>query len=116
MKTTGNSAERNPANKKKAQNALGDLFRWATEEDIIYTRAIKEIPKEMRSKLPPTLAAALEIHAELSGPMLHRKVSELVEYFNTEFEMTFPPLNFPFLIYKHMKELFLPVEVYPGKV
>jgi RNA polymerase I-specific transcription initiation factor RRN7 len=67
----------------------------------------------MRNKLPPSLAGALEIHAEVSGPMLHRKVLELGEYFNTEFEMTFPPLNFPFLIYKHMKDLGLPGKYNP---
>ena len=69
---------------------------------------ITEVPKEMRSRLPPSLASALEIHAELKGAMLHRRVLELVEYFYTEFEMTFPPLNYPLLIYKHMKDLGLP--------
>jgi hypothetical protein len=62
----------------------------------------------MRSKLPPSLSGALEIHAQLNGPVLQQCVLELIEFFNTEFEMVFPPLNYPLLIYKHIRDLGLP--------
>jgi RNA polymerase I-specific transcription initiation factor RRN7 len=105
--------------------SLGEIYKWAAEEEVIYTRAvsthvlfilrhlltsvqIKEIPKEMRTRLPPYYYAALEIRAQLRGSSLYRTVLQLVEFFNVQFEMVFPPLNAPLLIFKHIRDLGLP--------
>ncbi|KAH9204453.1 hypothetical protein DL95DRAFT_471482 [Leptodontidium sp. 2 PMI_412] len=91
-----------------------DFHRWALQDRITYNRAIKEVPKEMRSKLPAHFHAALEIKAPLDGTRLHTTVVSLAEFFNLEFEMEFPRLNVPLLIFRYMTELCLPVELYPA--
>lgn len=62
----------------------------------------------MRTRLPPYYYAALEIRAQLRGSSLYRTVLQLVEFYNTQFEMVFPPLNAPLLIFKHVRDLGLP--------
>ena len=69
---------------------------------------IKEVPKDMRSKLPGHFYSALEIRAPLKEPSLYKIVLELVEFYNLQFEMIFPPLNYPLLLFKHIRDLGLP--------
>ncbi len=62
----------------------------------------------MRSKLPAHFYSALEIRAPLEGVALYVTALELVEFYNLYFEMVFPPLNSPLLIFKHIRDLGLP--------
>ena len=62
----------------------------------------------MQARLPGPLHSALEIREPLKAATLHRTVSQLVQFYHLQFEMVFPPLNFPLLIYKHMRNLGLP--------
>jgi RNA polymerase I-specific transcription initiation factor RRN7 len=63
---------------------------------------------EMRLKLPGHFHSALEIRAPLGGAALHRTVLEQVEFYNLHFEMVFPQLNYPLLLFKHMRDLGVP--------
>lgn len=62
----------------------------------------------MRSKLPAHFHAALEIRAPLNGAKLHSSIWQLAEFFNIEFDMEFPRLNVPLLVFRYMEELCLP--------
>lgn len=62
----------------------------------------------MRTKLPAHFHSALEIHAPLMGSAIYFAVMELVEFYNLHFEMVFPALNLPLLLFKHMGNLRLP--------
>jgi len=62
----------------------------------------------MRRRLPAHFHAALEIHAPLKGSQIYSSVLELVEFYNIQINMVFPPLNAPLLIEKHLSELGLP--------
>lgn len=106
--------------------SLGEIFKWATTEEMVYTRAvsltgqflrmkwkslidqIKEIPKEMRSRLPAHFHLALETRGLLKGSSIYTTVLERVEFYHLQFEMVFPPLNAPLLIFKHVRDLGLP--------
>ncbi|PSS25675.1 hypothetical protein M430DRAFT_48107 [Amorphotheca resinae ATCC 22711] len=94
--------------------SLGEVYKWAAEEEIIFTRAIKEVPTEMLARLPAHYHAALQIRAPLKGTTLHSTVLDLVQFYHAQFEMVFPPLNSPLLIFKHVRDLGLPVEIYPA--
>ncbi|KAF4637295.1 hypothetical protein G7Y89_g796 [Cudoniella acicularis] len=72
------------------------------------------IPQEMRNRLPAHYHSALEIKTPLRGTILHGAVRELVEYFSIRFEMVFPPLNFPLALFKQVRDLGLPIEIYPA--
>ena len=69
---------------------------------------IMDIPLDMRRHLPAHFYSALETHSPLKGSAIHGAVMELVEFYHIQLEMVFPPLNFPLLIYKHMRDLALP--------
>ncbi len=62
----------------------------------------------MRSKLPAHFHSALEIRAPLKGAALYRSTLNLVGFYGLQFEMVFPPLNIPLLLFKYMKKLCLP--------
>ncbi|PBP26167.1 RNA polymerase I specific transcription initiation factor Rrn7 [Diplocarpon rosae] len=94
--------------------SLGQVYRWAAEGQIIFSRAIKHVPREMRSKLPAHYHSALEIRAPLNGVALYGIVLKLVEFYSVEFDMDFPTLNTPLLTYRYMRDLSLPVEIYPA--
>ncbi|KAH7383738.1 RNA polymerase I-specific transcription initiation factor-like protein rrn7 [Cadophora sp. MPI-SDFR-AT-0126] len=94
--------------------SVGDFHKWAVQDRIVYNRAIKEVPKEMRSKLPAHFHAALEIRAPLDGAKLHSSIAQLAEFYNLEFDMELPRLNVTLLVFRYMKELCLPVELYPA--
>jgi RNA polymerase I-specific transcription initiation factor RRN7 len=62
----------------------------------------------MRVKLPGSYQGALEIRTPLKGSSLYRTASELIGFYHAQFEMVFPPLNCPLLIYIHIRDLGLP--------
>ncbi|KAB8303486.1 hypothetical protein EYC80_004900 [Monilinia laxa] len=92
--------------------SLGEIYQWATRDEIIYTRAIKEIPKDMRTRLPGHYFRALEIHGILNGHRLHQTVLDMIYFYKFNFEMVFPPVNHKLLLYKHIRDLGLPVDIY----
>ena len=69
------------------------------------------MPKEMRARLPGPLHSSLEIREPLKGEALHKAVSKLIQFYHLEFEMIFPALNFPLLLFKHMRNLALPRKI-----
>lgn len=106
--------------------SLGDVYKWATQDRLLYTRAvsffpvrdhmltsqqIKEVPKEMRSRLPAHYHSALEIRAPLEGSALYRSVQGLIEFYSSEFGMEIPNLNTPLLLFKYMRDIYLPGNV-----
>ncbi|APA05763.1 hypothetical protein sscle_01g005330 [Sclerotinia sclerotiorum 1980 UF-70] len=92
--------------------SLGEIYKWATRDEIIYTRAVKEIPKDMRTRLPGRYFRALEIHGILNGHRLHQTVFDMISFYNFNFEMVFPPINNKLLLHKHIRDLGLPVDIY----
>lgn len=73
---------------------------------------IKEIPSEMRLRLPGHLQHALELRSQLRGSSIYKCILEMVGFYHSQFEMVFPPLNSPLLIYKHVRDLGLPSKYY----
>lgn len=71
-------------------------------------RQIKEIPLDMKIRLPPSLATSLEVRAPLNGVKLQQTVQSLLRFFRREFDLIFPSLNAPLLLYKHITNLGLP--------
>ncbi|KAI9736039.1 MAG: Pol I core factor CF [Claussenomyces sp. TS43310] len=94
--------------------SLGDLHRWARREEIVYLRVVREIPKEMRRRLPGYYLAALESRAPLRKDDLHKAVRELVISYKQRFDLVFPPLNAPLILFQHVRHLCLPLEIYAG--
>lgn len=93
---------------------LGDLYQAATKGDIVYLRAIKQIPVPMKERLPAQYHAALDPRSLLKPDRLQNAVINLDIAYSRDFGVVFPSLNHPLLLLRYMKELALPLEIYPA--
>ncbi|KAL8974578.1 MAG: hypothetical protein Q9197_001199 [Variospora fuerteventurae] len=94
--------------------SLGDLHRWAYREDIPYFRAVRHVPAEMREKLPARYLAALDSQSILEPDDLRKTVHELSLFYSDPIGLTLPALNYPLLLFKHIRDLALPLDLYPA--
>ncbi|KAL3461459.1 hypothetical protein BJX64DRAFT_260613 [Aspergillus heterothallicus] len=93
--------------------SVSDFHQLATRNDIPYYRALNHIPHDMKDKLPQEYMALLDTTRLLKPEDLHAAVFDLILYYRRRFEMCFPPLNTPALLYRLIRRLALPVEIYP---
>ncbi|KAG0637729.1 hypothetical protein HOY80DRAFT_971467 [Tuber brumale] len=94
--------------------SLGDIHRWVEEQGIVYLRAINEVPSEMKQRLDAEYYVALDPRVRPTLGLLHSTVQGLVIMYQVTFGMAFPPLNITLLVFKFMKALGLPLEIYHG--
>ncbi|KAJ5477441.1 hypothetical protein N7539_007585 [Penicillium diatomitis] len=92
--------------------SVSDFHRLVIRQDVPYIRVARLIPFEMRDKLPPELLARLEVHQLPRLESLHRAFVDLALQYRKRFEITVPPLNAPILLYRHLRRLALPIDVY----
>ncbi|KAF2708672.1 hypothetical protein K504DRAFT_534268 [Pleomassaria siparia CBS 279.74] len=90
----------------------GDIHRWAMQEEMAYKRAIKYIPPTMKDRLPAHYHASLDPNGVLKLERFHSVVVALQVSFQKEHGIIWPRLNHPLLLFRYMKELALPLEVY----
>ncbi|GKZ34338.1 hypothetical protein AbraIFM66950_004568 [Aspergillus brasiliensis] len=93
---------------------VGDLHRMVMRGDVPFIRIVKDIPREMRDKLPQEFISVLETTRLLQAEHLHGAVSDLLLLYHTKFSMQFPSLNWPFFLYRYVKRLALPIDIYPA--
>lgn len=91
---------------------LADLHSWAEQGDLLFYRAAKEVPLQMREKLPATYQELLEPQ-DLGPPdRLTRKTLSLLQMLSAKPGMAFPPINHPLLLYRWIRSLSLPIEIF----
>ncbi|KAJ8108824.1 hypothetical protein OPT61_g7901 [Boeremia exigua] len=90
----------------------GDIYSWATEGKLAYRGAIKHVPLPMRDRLPPSYHATLNPNALLNYKRFYATVTDLQIGFTNDYKVAWAPLNYRLLVFRYMKELALPLEVY----
>ncbi|KAF2401649.1 hypothetical protein EJ06DRAFT_474872 [Trichodelitschia bisporula] len=93
---------------------FSDFFTWVTEGELLYYRAINAIPHEMRNRMPGSYQQLLDPRTTLNTRKLHKAVVQLFHSHQRDFGFILPPLNFPLHLFRYIKELALPLEVYPA--
>ncbi|CAK4033932.1 RNA polymerase I-specific transcription initiation factor rrn7 [Lecanosticta acicola] len=91
---------------------IADLHKWINSGDLLFYSAAKELPLTMRDRLPGHLQEMLQPQNLVAGEVLHRNALELLRSLSTDFGMSAPPLNQPLILYRWVKELSLPLEIY----
>ncbi|XHF97989.1 hypothetical protein AWENTII_001562 [Aspergillus wentii] len=91
-----------------------DIYRMVMREEVPFVRVIKSIPREMRDKLPQEYLSLLETKSLLKAEHLHNAVMDVALLYHHKFGLEFPPLNSPPLLFRYIKRLALPVEIYPA--
>jgi RNA polymerase I-specific transcription initiation factor RRN7 len=79
---------------------------------LLYYRAGREVPGNLKERLPGEFQVLLEPQTVLKAPGLHRKILELGTLLSAEFGMVLPAVNHPLLLHRWMQDLALPIEVY----
>ncbi|EBA27336.1 RNA polymerase I specific transcription initiation factor Rrn7, putative [Aspergillus fumigatus A1163] len=93
---------------------IGEFHRMLMREDFPFIRILRLIPREMRDKLPQEYIALLETTRLIKAEHLHKATLELSLLYHHKFGVQFPSLNTPAVLYRYIKRLALPVDVYPA--
>ena len=98
--------------------SMGELHRYAIREDIPYIRAIRFVPAEMKRRLPAGYILALDTTTPLKPGHLRKAIHNTCLLYHHHFQLDLPPLNTPLLLYKHVRDMALPIDVYQavGKI
>ena len=91
---------------------IGDFHRYAVKEDIPYIRAIRFVPEAITKGLPADSRLALDTTSPLAPDHLRKAVHNLCLLYQHHFAMQFAPLNGPPLIFKYVKDLAMPLNVF----
>lgn len=90
----------------------GDIWSWITEGDMPWRRAIRFIPPAMKENLPGHYRAELFPSPLLSYRKFYRSITDLKVSLRREYGITWPKLNTPLLLFRALRDLGLPLEVY----
>lgn len=91
---------------------VADLHQWVNGGKLLYYRAAKEVPLAMRIHLPGHLQEQLEPQSTISPDSLHRTIFNILSSLHAEFGMAAPSLNHPLVLYRWVRELALPLEIF----
>ncbi|KAF2821144.1 hypothetical protein CC86DRAFT_470897 [Ophiobolus disseminans] len=90
----------------------GDIYAWTTAGKLAYRRAIKLVPLAMRDRLPPSFHAVLDPPKLLGHRRFYTTLTNLEISLEKDHGILWPPLNVPLLLFRYIKELALPLELY----
>lgn len=91
---------------------IADVHRWINSGQLLFYRAGKELPLTMRDRLPGHFQEMLQPQDLVAADALHRCTLELLSALSVDFGMSPPSLNHPLILYRWIKELCLPLEIY----
>ncbi|KAL3478794.1 hypothetical protein BJX99DRAFT_223909 [Aspergillus californicus] len=92
---------------------VADFYRMIMRDEIHYYSALIHIPLKARERLPQEYLALLKPSRLLKAENLHAAISDLLSFYRRRFVVQFPPLNAPSILYRLIRRLALPVDVYP---
>ncbi|KAJ5654485.1 hypothetical protein N7490_001488 [Penicillium lividum] len=89
-----------------------DLHKLIMRQDIPYLRALKAVPREIKNQLPPEFQAILTVRKMPKVEVLHRALRDMALLYQRRFGIVLPPMNSPIILYRHIKRLAVPIDVY----
>lgn len=91
---------------------VADIFSWVRKGELLYYWAARKVPLGMRERLPGVYQVFLEPRTVLQPMTLLKKTLELLKLFGGEFGMSVPPINHTLVLYRWLRQLLLPIEVF----
>ncbi|EED16731.1 RNA polymerase I specific transcription initiation factor Rrn7, putative [Talaromyces stipitatus ATCC 10500] len=92
--------------------SIGDIYKYAVRNEIPFIRALKSVPQEMRDRLSPQHTRGLSVQVMPESDDIHETVNLMVAMYKREYNIVFPPLNMPLMLFQFIRKLALPLEVY----
>jgi RNA polymerase I-specific transcription initiation factor RRN7 len=90
----------------------GDIYTWITDGKMVYQRAIRCLPLNMKDRLPSTYHAALDPDTLLKYNRFYEATTGLQMSLAKQHHIVWPRLNHTLLLFRYLKELGLPLELY----
>ncbi|KAJ4289005.1 hypothetical protein N0V90_011347 [Kalmusia sp. IMI 367209] len=90
----------------------GDIYTWTTEEDMPYSNAMRLLSPAMKNRLQATHQGALSPNSLLNLRRFYTSLANIEVGFEMKFSILWPPLNVPVLLFRYLKDLALPLELY----
>jgi RNA polymerase I-specific transcription initiation factor RRN7 len=96
----------------KTPVTIADFIRWTNSGDLLYYHASREVPLSLRDGLLGAHQANLDPQELISCEHFHARILDLINYFNKRFGMEVPAINHTLILFRWVKHLALPLEVY----
>ncbi len=90
----------------------GDIYAMVTDGKLAYRRAIMRLPLVMRDRLPPAYHHMLDPSTLLKYKSFYTTLTNLQLSYRKDHGILWPALNASLLLFRYLKELALPVELY----
>lgn len=90
----------------------GDIYGWVTNGQMAFGGAIKLLPMAMKDRLPSTYHSSLNPHTMMSYKRFYATLTSLQISFEKDHGVLWPPLNHQLLLFRYIKELALPLQLY----
>jgi len=94
----------------------GDFYAWITDGKMAYRRATRLLPLAMRDRLPATFHSVLDYKFPFKHQRFYDTVTDLQLSFSKDHSIVWPALNVPLLLYRYLRELALPLEIYDATI
>ncbi|OQN98084.1 hypothetical protein B0A48_15916 [Cryoendolithus antarcticus] len=91
---------------------IADYISLADKGSLPYYSAIRLVQKSLTEKLPGQYQSLLEPQTILKAEDLQRRIFDTAKQFHEDFGMGMPAVNHPLLLYRWMRALALPIEVF----
>lgn len=91
-----------------------DFVRWIKYDRFPYLMAHNIVPNEITSRMGQGLLLPLIPSDIVSTNHIHDESKKLIDLFYRTARIDFPPVSIHSLLYKIIRDLFLPPEIYPG--
>ena len=92
--------------------SLSTIHEWVQTEALPYVRAIRDLPSEIKVRLPPEYHLSFDTTNILRREELQLAVHRNIKHFASDFSMTFPPMNWRPILLRWVQHLALPLQVY----
>lgn len=92
---------------------LSTIYSYIRREKICYIRAIRDVPREIRDHLAPEYHLALDTTVVPSEHDLQLAVHRMTTMYGRTLGMETPALNWTLILMENIRDLALPIEVYP---
>ncbi|TIA36597.1 hypothetical protein D6C79_08272 [Aureobasidium pullulans] len=91
---------------------VSDIYTWAASGDLIYYRAVRVLSESMKSRLPFNYNKIMDPQDILNPGAVQQAVLDNITAFDRAFGMVTPPINHILILYRWIRNLALPLEVY----
>ncbi|GAB7337085.1 hypothetical protein MBLNU457_g2487t2 [Dothideomycetes sp. NU457] len=89
-----------------------DMYNWISDGQLIYYQAFKSLDIVMRNRLPSRYHDLLNPRVLLKMERLQTALADTIEYYGLFAGMECPPSNHRLWLYRFVRELHFPLEVY----